>query len=109
LPGKSKLFLKLPENRNFSKICLEKSNFFRKFAWKNRNFLQIVPEKSKFFVKLPEKIEISLKFAWKNRNFVDPGPQTPGQWRAEGVRAVRRPRASTLGASKRPVFLQKCR
>src|SRR6218665_148016 len=26
------------------------------------------------------------------------------QWRAEGVRKVRRPRASTLGASKGPVF-----
>src|SRR6218665_1459544 len=31
------------------------------------------------------------------------------QWRAEAGRTVRRPRASTLGSSKEPVFVKRCR
>jgi len=58
-------------------MCLKKSTFFKKFAWKNQNFSQICLEKFNFFMKLPEKIEISWKFAWKNRNFVYPDPRPP--------------------------------
>jgi len=43
----------------------EKIEFFEKFVWKNRNFSEICLEKSNFFVKLSEKIKISQKFAWK--------------------------------------------
>ena len=53
--GKSKKF-KLPEkNRNFSKISMKRSIFFKNLPEKNRNS----------FVKLPEKIEICRKCAWK--------------------------------------------
>jgi len=89
LPGKSNFFVKLPKNRKFSVICLEKSKFLWSYLKKNRNFSEICPEKSiilwnclknrnfseiclvksNFFLKLPEKIETFEKFALKNQFF----------------------------------------
>ena len=71
LPGKSKLFVKLPK----------KIEIFRKFTLKNRIF----------FFKLPEKIEICpenrvfvCEIDWKNRNFLTRIHDTPdfkSDWR----------------------------
>jgi len=63
-PGKSNLFLKLPENRN-----LKKNQIFRKLPWKNQNFSNICLQKSKFFENLPGTVEVFWKFAFKNRAF----------------------------------------
>jgi len=60
LPGKSKLFLN----------CL-KIEIFQKFAWKSRNSSKICLEKSKFFKNLPAwiKSKFFVKLSEKNRNF----------------------------------------
>jgi len=50
---------------------------FENLPERNRNFSKISLEKLNFFVKLPEKIEISRTFAWINRNFVDSDPRPP--------------------------------
>ena len=47
------------KNRNVSKICLEKSKFFKNLLSKNQIFYKL-PEKSKFYGNLHEKIEIFL-------------------------------------------------